>query len=134
MRMKNFLRSACLLILLVTLSFTSKAQKRTNLSNGVSLVQYGNTWIIEDNNRQQSISVEIAQAGIDRKNNEMMYNVICNGSVRKVAKWALRTAIAEGIKAASASGGSSLLVSASGLAVDIIYDKACDYWKKKGGY
>lgn len=122
------------MLLFVAISSVAKAQSRTDLGNGVSLVQYGNTWIIEDNNRQQSINVEIAQAGIDRKNNQMMYNVICNGSTKKVAKWALRGAIAEGVKAAAVSGGSSLLVSASALAVDIIYDEACDYWKEEGGY
>lgn len=110
------------------------ATNKHSLGNGVSLVQYGNTWVIEDNNRQMSISVEIAQAGIDRKNNEMMYNVICNGTTKRVAKWALKSAITEGVAAAAASGGSSLIVSASAAAVDIIYDEACDYWKEKKNY
>ncbi|MDE5811897.1 MAG: hypothetical protein K2G64_06210 [Muribaculaceae bacterium] len=130
--MKKFFIFALVCSIISTIE--TYASNQYDLGNGASIVQYGNTWVIEDNNRQMSISIEIAQAGKDRKNNEMMYNVICNGSTKKVAKWALRGAIAEGVKAAAASGGSSLLVSVSALAVDIIYDEACDYWKEKGGY
>ena len=124
----------CILLTSLIVSVPATAENKHSLGNGVSLVQYGKTWILEDDNRQMSISVEIAQAGIDRKNDEMMYNVICNGSTKKVAKWTLKRAIAEGVKAAAASSGSSLLVSASALAVDIIYDEACDYWKEKSNY
>lgn len=132
--MKRTISIIGILTTILLVSFTAKAGNRQSLGNGVSLVQYGNTWVIEDDNRQMTISVEIAQAGIDRRNNEMMYNVICNGTFKKVAKWALRGAIADGIKAAAASGGSTLLVSASALAVDIIYDEACEYWKESKGY
>lgn len=115
---------------MLSMSVSTNAADKHSLGNGVSLVQYGNTWVVEDDNRQMSISVEIAQAGIDRKNNKKMYNVICNGTTKKVAKWALRGAIAAGVKAAAVSGGSTFLVSASALAADIIYDEACDYWKE----
>lgn len=132
--MKIFLRTACLLAMFVAFSLTSKADNRTNLGNGVSLVQYGNTWIIEDNNRGMSISVEITQAGIDRRNNEMMYNVVCNGITKTVVKSALKWAIKSGIEAAAVSEGTSLVVSVTSAAINLIYDKACDYWKDKGGY
>ena len=129
------MKKLALIFLFVTFStLTIFAQSRTRISNDVSVVQYGDTWIIEDSYNKQSISMKIAQEGIDRKNNEKMYNVICNGSTKKVAQWALRGAIAAGIKGATASSGSSLLISASALAIDIIYDEACNYWKEKAGY
>lgn len=132
--MKRFLTLLCLIGIAISSCLSLRAANKQSLGNGVSITQYGNTWIVEDDNRRMSISIEIAQAGIDRKNNEMMYNIICEGSTKKVAKWALRGAISEGIKAAATSGGSSLILSVSALAVDIIYDEACDYWKQKEGY
>lgn len=134
MKMKRVKNIVLLLAIILCVSMSAQASNKHRLGNGVTIEQFGNTWVIEDDNRQMSISVEIAQEGVDRKNNEMMYKVICDGRVKKVAKWALRGAIAAGINAASTSGGSTLLVSASALAADIIYDEACDYWKEKGDY
>lgn len=132
--MRKLINILCLFGVVLSASLSANADNRQSLGNGVNIVQYGNTWVIEDDNRQMSISMEIAQAGIDKKNNEMMYKVVCEGYTKKVAKWALKAAIKEGIKHAVDSGGSSLLVSVSGYAVDIIYDGACNYWKEKGGY
>lgn len=109
--------------------FAANAQSRTKLYNGVYLVNYGGgTYGIEDDNTQQCISLSVAQAGIDRRNNQMAYRVVCGSFTRTVVKAGLKEAIKAGVKAAGVTQGASLIVSAASFAADKVYDGLCDYW------
>ena len=63
-----------------------------------------------------------------------MYKVVCSKYVKSVAKWALKGAIAEGVKYAAATYGISLSVSAVALVADIGYEYMCDYLDRKSQY
>lgn len=125
-----------LLIVLVFLTTVgcANAQQRTTIEDGVYLVTYGDKLIIEDDNRGQSISVEVYKQISDRQNAEVMYKVVCNKYVKTVARWALREAIGEGVKWAAATYGLSLSVSAIALAADLGYEAMCDYLDNKRQY
>ena len=107
------------------------AQQRTKLSDGVYVVDYAGTWVVENDNTGQSISIEVKQEYADARNNEMMYKVVCGKWTRRVIKSGLKKAIKEGIKAAGVTEGFSLTVSVIAFAADVIYDEACDYWERK---
>lgn len=107
------------------------AQTKTKISDGLYVVDYGGTYVIEDEKNQRSISMEITQERIDDRNNETMYKVVCGKWTKRVVKTGLNYAIKEGIKYAATSGGSTLMVSAVGALAQWIYDDACEYWEKK---
>lgn len=104
------------------------AQQRTKISEGVYVVSYGGTYVIEDDINQISVNMKIQQEKIDKSNNEKMYNVICGKWSRRVTSFALAEAIKEGIKYAVPTGGSSLIPAAAAAVAKWIYEDACDYW------
>lgn len=116
---------------LICLAFTNvaSAQNRVKIKEGLYLVTYGNHAIIEDEVRQQSISVDIAQAGIDKATNRKIYNVACGKWSKRVIGDGLKTAIAAGIAASGATGGTSAMVSAASTLALYIYNDACEYYK-----
>ncbi len=109
---------------------SSFAQKRIQIQNGVYLVSYGNTAVIEDEINQCSISIEVSQVAIDRKTNERIYEVVCGRWTRRVVKDGLKGAIDAGITATGATKGVSLTVSALAKAVGYIYDDVCDSFEE----
>ena len=120
-------------VLLATLVFLTTfscatAQQRREIQKDVYLVMYGAKLIIEDDANGRSISMEVYQAGLDRQNGEMMYNVVCGKYTKKVLQWGLKKAIEAGFQAAGATGGWSLTASAVGLAADIGYEYLCSKW------
>lgn len=117
------------LITILFLPFTANAQKRTQIQEGVYLVVYGNTAVIEDEINHRTISMEISQEIKDRRTNEKIYKVVCGKYTRRVAQWALHEAIKAGYEAAVGSGGSSLTISAIALAADLAYEMACEYFE-----
>lgn len=129
--MKRFIM--VLFAVLASFSFvdTISAQTRVRVDDGVYLVRYGKTSVLEDEKNQRSISIEIAQDGIDQRNKEKVYKVVCGKWTKRVVKKALKTAVDEGIRAAAPSHGMSLGVSAIAAAADWIYDDACEYFEKK---
>lgn len=110
---------------------TSFAQTKTKIQEGLYIVNYAGTYVIEDEVNQRSISIEITQERIDDRNNETMYKVVCGKWTKRVVKTGLNYAIKEGIKYSVNTGGSSLMVSAVGALAQWIYDDACEYWEKK---
>lgn len=112
----------------IGLAFTTNAQERTKIKDGLYLVSYGKTVVIEDEVNQRSISMEIAQEGIDQRNGEMVYNVVCGKWTKRVVKYGLKQAIHAGIAASSLSGATSLMVSAAAELATWIYDDVCDYY------
>lgn len=107
------------------------AQSKIQLQEGVFLVNYAGTYVIEDENNQRSISIEITQEQVDNRNNEAMYRVVCGKWTRRVVKDGLDAAIKAGLDAAAATKGVSLTVTAVAKAAKYIYDDVCDYWEKK---
>lgn len=105
---------------------SANAQKRIKINDDLSLVSYGNTTVIEDEKNQRTISIEIAQDGIDKRNNEKIYKVVCGKWTKRVVKDGLKAAIAVGIASAGASVGSSLIVSAAATIGGYIYDDFCE--------
>ena len=107
------------------------AQQKTKIQDGLYVVNYAGTYVIEDEVNQRSISIEITQERIDNRNNETMYKVVCGKWTKRVVKTGLNYAIKEGIKHTATTGGSSLMISAIGTLTQWIYDDACEYWEKK---
>ena len=117
-----------LLVFAMVVAFASNAQQRVKVSDGLYLVSYGNTAVIEDEINQKSISIEVAQDGIDRATGEKMYNVVCGKWTRRTVKDGVNTAVAAGIAAAAATNGASLIASAAVKFAGYIYDDLCDYY------
>jgi hypothetical protein len=115
----------------IGLAFTANAQERTKIKDGLYLVSYGKSVVIEDEVNQRSISMEIAQEGIDQRNGEMVYNVVCGKWTKRVVKLGLKSAVAAGIKAAALTEGASLAVSAAAELANWIYDDVCEYYGEK---
>lgn len=109
----------------------ANAQERTQIQKDVYLVTYGDQLIIEDDANGRSMSVSVYKEYSDRADAEAMYKVVCNKYVKTVARWALKGAIAEGVKWAGATYGISLSASAIALAADLGYEYMCDYLDSK---
>lgn len=121
------------LVFTITLS-CANAQQRKEIQKDVYLVTYGDQLIIEDDANGRSISLQVYKENSVRQGAEAMYKVVCNKYVKSVAKWALKGAIAEGVKWAAATYGITLSVSAVAFAADIGYEYMCDYLDKKSQY
>ncbi len=104
-----------------------KAQQRIQLAPGITLISNGTSSIIEDDNKQCSISITVAQQIIDQRNGEKMYKVACKGVTKTVAKSGLKNAIRIAVNSAGFPTIAKYASSASGY----IYDAVCDYYSEK---
>lgn len=100
------------------------AQQRTPIMEGLTLVRYGNTVVVEDdvNQRTWAISVtrEKNQAG------EWVYKVMCEN---KYSKAVVKSALSAAISGAVASTGvGSFAAGVAGKISGLIYDDVCDYF------
>lgn len=125
-----------ILTLIVIASFSligvvANAQTRTQVGDGVYLVRYGKTAVLEDEKNQRTISIEITQEVKDRQTNEKIYKVACGKWTKRVVKDGLNAAIVAGIAAAGSTGGTSAMVSAAAKAAGYIYDDVCEYYGEK---
>lgn len=118
-------------LLSIVIGTNASAQNRTKVGDGVYLVTYGSTAVIEDEKNQRSISIEISQESIDRQTNQKIYKVACGKWTKRVVKDGLKAAIAGGIAASGATGGTSAIVSAASTAALYIYEDVCDYYGEK---
>ncbi len=113
------------------------AQKKTKISDGVYLVNYANTWTIEDENTQQCISLSIDKR--EDRSGRPIYDIFCGNKYTKgVAKTALQSGITSALSAAGAAlggpGGAALGATISRFVNSIasnIYDDVCNYYKDK---
>lgn len=113
------------------------AQKKTKISDGVYLVNYANTWTIEDENTQQCISLSIDKR--EDRSGRPIYDIFCGNKYTKgVAKTALQRGITSALSAAGAAlggpGGAALGETISRFVNSIasnIYDDVCNYYKDK---
>jgi len=102
------------------------AQERVKMGQGIYLVSYGNEFVIENDNTQQTISLSI-----NKKTNsagEEVYQVLCGNSYTKtVAKYALSSAISGAV---AASGVGSWAAGLAGALTATIYEKVCNYYSR----
>ncbi len=124
-----------MLLLLVMSVFgfgnTANAQTRTKISEGVTLVNYGSFQIIEDDNRQQSIRVEVKETTKkDESTGGVLYAVFCdNKLIRNTVRSGIAEAIAWGLK--NTKWGENVPGWLVKSVANAAYDSACDYLKKK---
>lgn len=116
-----------LFIITIISSFNAAAQQRTKMADGIYLVSYGNTFVIENEKLQRTETLSITKK--ENSLGEEVYEVLCGNKYSKtVAKYALSGAVSAAL---TASGVASW---ASGLAAALtstIYDDICDYYEEK---
>lgn len=123
------------LICLATLGLLPmlQAQQRTKIIDGVYLVRYGNTAVVEDdiNNMTWNLSVTVEEKTDDRGNKlgEYVYTFACaNKYTKGLTKFALRGAIVSTLTSATVGVGAITADVAATMAL-IYYDDVCDYYK-----
>lgn len=114
------------------------AQKRTKIKDGVYLVSYGNTFVIEDDNSQQSKPlVNLSVKRHEDKSGRPIYDILCGNKYTKdIAKTSLKLTLSSVITSAATTiggvGGAAVGGIISTYATSIasnIYDDVCNYYK-----
>ncbi|MDE5560820.1 MAG: hypothetical protein K2J00_03295 [Bacteroidaceae bacterium] len=114
------------------------AQKRTKIKDGVYLVSYGNTFVIEDDNSQQSKTlVNLSVKRHEDKSGRIVYDILCGNKYTKdIAKTYLKLTLSSVITSAAAAiggaGGAAVGGVISTYATSIasnIYDDVCNYYQ-----
>ena len=126
-KMKKLL-SVIVALISVTFATNVSAQTRLKIQEGLYLVSYGNTVVIEDDINQRTVSMSVAQVQIDERTGQKIYEVTCGKRTKRTVKDGLKLTIAAGIAASGASGGTSLIVSAAATLATYIYDDVCEYY------
>lgn len=128
-----------LLFILAVFGFskTSYAQTRTKIVDGVYLVRYGNTAVVEDdiNQRTWNLSVQATEKkdSQGRSTGEIIYDLACgNKYTKNLTKWTLQTAIATSITAVAGPYSVAVAGAATTIA-GTFYEDVCEYYKNKYG-
>lgn len=107
--------------------FSGNAQQKTKIADGVWLVRYGNTSVLEDDIHQKTWQIAVTRE--QKSVGDWVYTVACGNKYTKaVTKFGITSAVAAGV--VYVSGG---YVNA-GLAKTIagyVYDDVCDYFGDK---
>ena len=119
------------LISFLLIGASSFAQTKTKISEGLYLVDYAGTYVIEDEVNQRSISITITEEIKNRQTDEKIYKVVCGKWTKRTVKDGLDYAIQAGIIAAVPTKGTSLIVSAAAKLAKYIYDDYCEYLEKQ---
>ena len=122
--MKNILIAIIASLLFV---FNANAQQRTKMADGIYLVSYGNTFVIENEILQRTETLSVKQ----EKNSfgEEVYEVLCGNSYSKtVAKYALTGAVSAAL---TASGVGAWATGLAAALTSTIYEEVCDYYGDK---
>lgn len=122
--MKRFL--IALLFFCVTIS-SAFSQQRTKIAEGITLVRYGNTVVIEDDIHQKTWKLSVERE--KNKVGEWVYNVACGNKYTKaVAKFAVSAAI----KALLVQSGVGASISGATASIAMFfYDDVCDYFGER---
>ena len=120
-----------IIVALFACSTIMQAQERTKISDGLYIVNYAGTYVIEDDVNQRSISISISQENKEKQSDETIYKVVCGKWVKRTIKDGLKLAIAGGIAASGASQGASLIISAASTLALYIYDDYCEKLEKR---
>ena len=116
--------------------------ERYRIGEGLTLITYGNTAVIEDDNSQQSISLSVERR--EDNNGRPVYDVFCGNKYTKgIMKTSLQLAITSIITTVAASIGSSAgpggTVAGASMGATVskyanniasnIYDDVCKYFE-----
>lgn len=115
--------------MLFAISSSASAQNRVKVRDGVYLVSYGNTFVIENDNLQRSEPIQVRVEQKKESNGLSTYDLFCGNKVTKgIAKTALSGAIATIL---TSSGVASWVTPFAGYIANSIYDEVCDYYGSK---
>ena len=111
----------------------TQAQQRTKIVEGVYLVRYGNTAVVEDDINQRtwnlSVTAEEKKDDLGRKVGEYVYTFACaNKYTKGLTKYALKGVIVSTLTSATVGVGAITADVAVTIAL-IYYDDVCDYYK-----
>lgn len=111
----------------------TQAQQRTKIVEGVYLVRYGNTAVVEDDINQRtwnlSVTAEEKKDDLGRKVGEYVYTFACaNKYTKGLTKYALKGVIVSTLTSATVGVGAITADVAATIAL-IYYDDVCDYYK-----
>lgn len=109
------------------------AQQRTKIVDGVYLVRYGNTAVVEDDINQMtwnmSVTPEEKTDNMGHKLGEYVYNFACaNKYTKGLTKFALKGVIVSTLTSATVGVGAITADVAATMAL-IYYDDVCEYYK-----
>ena len=110
-----------------------QAQQRTKIIDGVYLVRYGNTAVVEDDINKMtwnlSVTAEEKTDDMGRKLGEYVYTFACaNKYTKGLTKFALKGAIVSTLTSATVGVGAITADIAATMAL-IYYDDVCEYYK-----
>ena len=111
----------------------TQAQQRTKIVEGVYLVRYGNTAVVEDDINQRtwnlSVTAEEKKDDLGRKVGEYVYTFACaNKYTKGLTKYALKGVIVSTLTSATVGVGAITAAVAATIALSY-YDDVCDYYK-----
>lgn len=96
-----------------------QANNKTELDSGIYLVQYGDTYVIENDNTRQTVKIRVVKSAT-------LYDVFCGDTLfRSVAKAGLQATIEGAITAATGSPSGWLSGAIAADAAGRIYDWVC---------
>ncbi|GHT63311.1 hypothetical protein AGMMS50239_19000 [Bacteroidia bacterium] len=137
--MKKFM---FILVAMVCFGISANAQTRTKIADGLTLVRYGNTAVLEDDVNQRTIRLEVKQK--TNSTGAVVYDFLCGNKYTKdLSKQALKDGITIALTALGGSTGASAagLGGVAGAAAGAyiaryantiamnLYDDACNYFK-----
>jgi hypothetical protein len=119
-----------ILVAVIGLFVTSNsvfAQQRTKIAEGLTLVRYGNTAVIEDDIHQKTWNLSVTKE--QKSTGEWIYYVACGNKYSKaVAKYALSGAVSAAVAATGIGAFSS---GVAGVVASTFYDDVCEYFGEK---
>lgn len=113
-----------ILVAIICFGICANAQTRTKIADGLTLVRYGNTSVIEDSKNQQTWNLSVTR---ERKSTgEWVYYVACGNNYSKnTLKYGLSTAIAGAV---AYTGIAAVYAGAAGTLAATFYDDVCKYF------
>lgn len=135
---KRILVSLLFVLAVFGFSKTTVAQTRTKIVDGVYLVRYGNTAVVEDDINQMTWNLSVtAQEKKDsqgRSTGELIYELACgNKYTKNLTKFALAGAITTGLTAVAGPYGAVTAGVATTIA-NTFYEDVCEYYRRQYGH
>lgn len=133
-------RIGIILLCFISLFFIGEeafAQQRTKIVEGVYLVRYGNTAVVEDDVNQKtwqlSVKAEEKKDSQGHPTGELIYELACGNKYTKgLTKMALSTAITTSLTAVAGPYG-TVTAQVANMVANTFYEDVCEYYKKKYG-
>ena len=114
------------------------AQQKTKIVDGVYLIRYGNTAVVEDDINQKtwnlSVKAEEKKDSQGRSTGEIIYELACgNNYTKNLTKYALSGAIVASLTAVAGPYGAVTAGVATTIA-NTFYEDVCKYYGQKYGF